>query len=155
MKRLVLIGLLGVLIGTANSQIFGVGGTVGKPPFTLSAKYWLSKPRAWDFGVWWGQKADKFNLHTHFTYLSHIYGIIPDPHWSFYGGIGGRFEIRGTAVQGASQKIAIGPRVAGGGDFFYSPIEIFFEACPTLDLLPSLALDVDFGIGLRYFFGRR
>lgn len=159
MKRLVLVGLLGVFISVANSQIFGVGVTAGDPPWALSAKYWLTRNRGWDFAFAGEMIAGEMCPHFHFTYLSHVYGFIPDPHFSFYWGIGGRVEARGHPEMGGFRDWAIGIRLAlGVFDFYYSPIEIFLEIAPTIDLyspdhIPDL--DVEFGLGVRYFFGRR
>lgn len=159
MKKLVLIVLLGVFISVANSQIFGVGLKVGDPTVVFSAKYWLTRERGWDFGGSFERIAGKMCPHFHFTYLAHIYGFIPDPHFSFYGGIGGRVEARGHPEKGGFRDWAVGVRFALGiFDFFYSPVEIFLEGAPTIDIyspdrIPDI--DVEFGLGARYFFGRR
>jgi hypothetical protein len=65
----------------------------------------------------------------------------------YYVGIGARLK----ATEGDSR---IGVRVPLGLDYVFddTPIDIFFEIAPILDLAPSTDFRLNGSLGLRYFF---
>ena len=141
----------------AQSRKFGLGVIIGEPT-GISAKLWLSNTNALAFGLGWsveGYRFDGFDsdydrvtrTHIHVDYLWHSFSAI-NSNFPLYYGIGGRIntgpEYSGTfAVRGVI-GIEWLPRS--------TPLDIFIEAVPTLQLISSTGLGIDAGIGARFFF---
>ena len=135
----------------AQQRPFGIGVIIGEPT-GISAKLWVSKINAFDFGLGWtvfNQRDDSRNrIHFHMDYLWHSFNAINSAErFPLYYGIGGRFIGRGEnesslAVRGVF-GIAWLPRD--------TTIDIFIEIAPSLELTPSTGFAVDASIGLRVF----
>jgi len=140
-------------VQTSNAQErkFGLGLIIGEPT-GISAKLWTSNNNAFAFGLGWSV-IDKHNysgnrIHLHVDYLWHAWNAIHSTErFPLYYGIGGRFKDRGNdgslAVRGVF-GIAWLPRG--------TPIDIFLEVAPSLELTPSTGFAIDAAIGARYFF---
>ena len=144
---------------SAQDRPFGLGIIIGEPT-GLSAKLWTSADNAFDFGLGWsvgGDRISRFNgtygggsrVHFHMDYLWHsFHAIHSSERFPLYYGIGGRFNSGGgynssVAVRGVL-GIAWLPRE--------TPIDVFLEVAPSLQLTPSSGFGIDAGLGARYYF---
>ncbi len=143
----------------AQNRKFGLGVIVGEPT-GLSAKLWTSEKNAFDFGLGWslgGDRISKYDgsynggsrVHFHMDYLWHSFDAISSTErFPLYYGIGGRINTgagynSSTAVRGVL-GIAWLPHD--------TPIDVFIEIVPSLQLSSSTGFAIDAGLGARYFF---
>jgi len=140
-------------VQTSNAQErkFGLGVMIGEPT-GFSAKLWTSNSNAFDFGLGWSV-INKYNysgnrIHLHVDYLWHSFNAISSSErFPLYYGIGGRFkggENEGSLAVRGVLGIAWMPR--------QTPIDIFLEVAPSLELTPSTGFAIDAAIGARYYF---
>jgi hypothetical protein len=132
--------------GLAQDRGFGLGVILGEPT-GLSGKYWTSSNNAIDAGLAWSFRHDGF-LHVHADYLWHFpLHTETDERFTFYTGVGGRFGI-------VSHDALVGVRVVGGFAFWpkNTPLDIFAEIAPIIDLAPATELSANGGVGIRFFF---
>jgi hypothetical protein len=164
MKRYLLTAFvlsLYVLCPTAQAQdrSFGLGVIIGEPT-GISAKLWTSPVNAFDFGLGWsvgGDRIGKYDgdynggsrVHFHMDYLWHSFdAITSEDRFPLYYGLGGRINTgagynSSAAVRGVF-GIAWMPRE--------TPIDIFLEVVPSLQLTSSTGFAIDAGFGVRYYF---
>jgi len=140
----------------AQERTFGLGAIIGEPT-GLSAKYWTSPRTAMDFELGWsfaGNDDERPNngesmVSFHMDYLWHSFDALnTDERLPIYYGIGGRINTgfgneNSLAVRGVV-GIAWMPRT--------SPIDIFFEVAPTLQLVSTTNFGFEAGFGARYYF---
>jgi hypothetical protein len=151
MKKGVLILGLAILFlsGIARSQDkdFGLGIILGEPT-GISAKKWLSDNSALDGAVAWSLVTPS-SFHLHADYLYHDFNIfnVKKGKLPLYFGIGFRVRIR----EGDNR---LGIRIPVGICYIFdqSPLDIFYELGPVLDLTPATKLRLTSSIGIRYFF---
>ena len=117
----------------------------------MSVKYWIDQTTAFDAACAWSL-ADHSPFQFHADYLIHgpsltagsseTKGSLP-----WYYGIGGR-------VKNINNESHIGVRVPVGVTYLVAeaPIDIFGEITPVLDLKPSINLNWNAAIGVRYYF---
>lgn len=132
----------------AQDQGLGLGVVLGEPT-GISGKYWTGSTTAfagaaaWSFG-------SKSAFHVHLDHLFHHYGLIKveKGRLPLYYGIGGR-------VKAESDNSRVGVRVPVGLDYLVegSPLEIFVEVAPIVELTPATGISINGGVGIRYFFG--
>ena len=146
MKKLTLSIFIAFLALTIRAQDsgFGIGVILGEPT-GLSAKYWLSRSTAADFGVAWS-----FHdyMHLHADILMHKFDLInvSKGELPVFLGLGCRLLL--------ADDPAIGIRVPLGLDYHFSsaPFDLFLEVVPIMELAPETKFDLNAAIGLRYFF---
>ncbi len=150
MRTLSVLMLLAVLLTVASPAFaggFGLGIILGEPT-GISFKQWLTERNAIDAAAAWSF-GDVSAFHVHMDYLYHgPLGADVDPGGIlYYVGIGARLK----ATEGDSR---IGVRLPLGLDYVFddTPIDIFFEIAPILDLAPSTDFRMNGSLGLRYFF---
>ena len=143
----------------AQERKFGLGLIVGEPT-GISAKLWTSHTTAFDFGLGWsvgGDRIGKFNgydnggsrVHFHMDYLWHAFEAIhSNERFPLYYGIGGRINT------GAGYNSSIAVRGVFGIAWMprETPIDLFFELVPSLQLTSTAGLALDAGLGARYYF---
>ena len=146
----------------SNGQ-FGLGLELGEPT-GLNGKLFLNPNQAIDFGV--GEVYHYYyggdGLHLYLDYLWHPKQLVATPAFKmpFYIGIGGRIWFfdygPGPNPPGAD---VFGVRVPIGLDFDLNnvPLDFFVQFVPTLDFFHNYAphsvyLDVDFSVGIRFWF---
>jgi hypothetical protein len=130
----------------------GVGiGVIAGEPTGLSVKYWIDRTSAFDAAFSWSL-ADKNPFQFHADYLMHgpslntnsseAKGSLP-----WYYGIGGR-------IKNINNETHLGIRVPVGVTYLVSeaPVDIFAEIAPVLDLKPTVNLNWNGAIGIRYYF---
>ena len=128
----------------AQQRPLGIGVVLGNPT-GISVKYWQNKRNAIDGGLAWSTRNEgRFQLHT--DYLWHRFDLTGESRTPLYFGIGGRLRTQGD-------QTGLGIRIPGGIAHLFrnDPFEIFFELVPVFDLVPETELDVEIGIGIRYY----
>jgi len=151
--------LLVARVSVAQDRAFGLGVIIGEPT-GISAKLWTSPVNAFDFGLGWSVGGDRIGkykgkydggsrVHFHMDYLWHAFDAIhSSERFPLYYGIGGRINSgagydASTAIRGVF-GIAWLPH--------NTPIDVFLELVPSLQLTSSTGFGFDAGIGARYFF---
>lgn len=149
MRRLVLFLVPAIMIpawSSAQDNGFGAGVILGEPT-GLSAKAWVSRQNAVDFGLAYSFRGSGY-FHLHADYLWHFpHAIRSTETIPLYTGIGGRLALgKGSGV--------FGVRIPFGIAYWLSsaPIEFFLEIAPILDLAPATEFRGNGGIGARYYF---
>ena len=134
--------------GVARSQEkgFGLGIILGEPT-GISAKKWLDDKSALDGAVAWSLVTPS-SFHLHADYLYHNFNIfnVKKGKLPLYFGIGFRIRI------GDEDRVGIRIPVGICYIFEQSPLDIFFELGPVLDLTPATRLRLTSSVGIRYFF---
>ncbi len=147
-KLLIIVTLLTILTGTSNAQPtrFGLGLILGEPT-GLSGKYWISPRTAIDGAFAWSIDK-KSGVHLHSDYLWHDYRIISviKGKLPIYYGVGARMVF-------ATDNI-FGVRGVAGFNYIFdgTPLDIFLEIVPILDIAPKVGFDFNGAIGIRYYF---
>jgi len=154
-------GHLGGRAFEAN-KTFGLGLELGAPT-GLNGKWFFAGDRALDFGI--GDVYNYFNrsgLHIYGDYLFHPTSLASAPAFELplYVGIGGRiWDFRDSGPDGPNDAFAFGVRVPIGVAFDFNtvPIDAFIQVVPVLDFFSgyrahSVYLDLDFSVGVRYWF---
>jgi len=129
----------------SQSKGFGLGAILGEPT-GISAKYWVSQSNAFDFGLAYSF-SENSNLHLHSNYLFHINNFNQTKeNISFYYGPGVRLKFDNGSELGVRFSVGILwiPRE--------TPVDIFIEAAPILDIIPETDFSFNGGVGVRYFF---
>jgi hypothetical protein len=143
----------------AQERSFGLGVIIGEPT-GLSAKLWTSPVNALDFGLGWsvgGDRIGNYNgtydngarTHFHMDYLWHSFDAIHSvERFPLYYGIGGRIN------SGAGYDASFAIRGVFGIAWMprQTPIDIFLELAPSLQLTSSAGFGIDAGFGARYYF---
>lgn len=133
----------------AEDGNFGLGIIIGEPTGP-SFKLWTGGKTAFAGAAAWS--LDKHNsFHLHFDYLVHNFTAIKVQKGELpvYFGIGGRMKFS----EGDADDI-VGVRIPVGLEYLpaKTPLGIFFELVPVLDLNPETEVDIEGAIGIRYFF---
>ncbi|MCK4321194.1 MAG: DUF3996 domain-containing protein [Candidatus Bathyarchaeota archaeon] len=148
---LLVIGLL-LFCGFVHAQDsgFGLGIIIGEPT-GISAKAWVGKYRAICGAAGWSLTEEK-HFHIYGDYIFHNFELIKleKGKLPIYYGFGCRIK----AKEGSNTEIGV--RIPLGMDYFIpnTPLDIFFELVPTLDVIPKTDVDINFGLGIRFFFGK-
>lgn len=135
----------------AKKNGFGLGVIIGEPTGP-TFKVWTGNNTAIDGALAWSLGGND-DVHLHMDYLIHDFGIatVEKGRLPLYYGIGGRIKFNDG--RGEDQ---FGVRVPVGLAYLFanSPMELFFEIVPIVDLVPDTELDFNGGIGIRYYFGK-
>ena len=145
---LCMLALVALMTSAAEGQErgFGLGVILGEPT-GVSTKGWISSQTAFDAGFAWSFRRTGF-LHVHMDYLWHFSDIVnTNQRVNPYVGIGGRLAAReGSAIAGVRVPFGIVWLPAN------SPIDVFLEIAPVVDLTPETEINANGGIGVRFFF---
>jgi len=133
-------------IGTfAQEKGDGLGVILGEPT-GVSGKTWISGKHAVDAVVAWSFRS-KGSFHLHADYLWHFGDAVSSSErFVLYAGAGARLAtFSGTSV---------GVRIPFGIAWWprNTPIDLFGEIAPIMDLAPATEVRLNGGIGIRYFF---
>ncbi len=140
--------LIAAQASIGQERKFGIGFIFGEPS-GASAKYWTSSSTAFDFAIGWGSilGGGDSRGHFHMDYLWHSFDAISSSErFPVYYGVGGRVNTGGGSSFGARGVIGIAWMSRD------TPIDIFVEFVPTLELAPSTDFVLEGGLGIRYFF---
>jgi hypothetical protein len=156
---IVLCSILAAQGSVAQDRGFGLGLIVGEPT-GLSAKLWTSQVNAFDFGLGWSVGGDRIakheesydgstRIHFHMDYLWHSFEAIhSSERFPLYYGVGGRIN------SGGGYETSVAIRGVFGIEWMphNTPIDVFLELVPSLQLTSSTGFGMDAGLGARYFF---
>jgi len=148
-----------VQVSHAQERKFGLGVIIGEPT-GISAKLWTSSITAFDFGLGWSMGGDRIGnyggiynggsrTHFHMDYLWHAFEAIHSTErFPLYYGIGGRINT------GAGYNSSLAVRGVFGIAWMprETPVDVFLEIAPSLQLTSSTGFAIDASIGARYFF---
>jgi len=150
---------LAVQVSLAQERNLGLGVIVGEPT-GVSAKLWTSPTTAFDFALGWSVRGDRIGnysgyddggsrVHFHMDYLWHSFDAISSSErFPLYCGIGGRINTRAGYNSSAAVRGVIGIAWMP----HETPIDIFLELAPSVQLTSSTGAAIDAGLGARYFF---
>jgi hypothetical protein len=136
------------LVATAPAQERGLGlGVILGEPSGISGKSWLSKKTALAGALAWSLDRDEA-LHVHLDHLFHDFDSMPVEQGTLalYYGFGGRIKFADEST--ISIRIPIGLNYL----FASAPMDLFLEIVPMLDLIPRTEVNLNGGVGIRYFF---
>ena len=136
----------------------GVGIIIGEPT-GLSLKKWIGNDRAIDAGIAWSF-SENDSLHIHADYLLHRFDLISIPEvpgrLPIYFGLGGRIKLKeNDNGRGRNDDDPLaGVRMPFGIACLFAdtPVDIFAEIVPVLDIVPDTDFDLNIAIGARLFF---
>lgn len=152
-----LLGMLGCGAAQAQQDGFGVGVIVGEPT-GLSLKGWLNNTRAVDAGLAWSF-SENDSMQFHADYLIHDFNMLRPTDLQgrvavFYG-LGGRIKLEDGDNGGRNRDdTLVGIRIPVGVNYYFpaSPVELFGELVPVLDIAPDTDFDLNLAIGGRLYF---
>lgn len=134
-------------ITLAQSSGFGIGAILGQPT-GISAKYWTTSSTAFDFGLGYSFEKNS-RMHLHADYLFHTKDIFNSTeNFSLYYGPGARLRL----VENGDSRLGVRFDVGIVWIPRNTPIDVFIEIAPLLDIIPETDFSFNGGIGVRYFF---
>jgi hypothetical protein len=150
MVRSILLIFLACLLACASAQAqdegFGLGLILGEPT-GISGKLWMEDNKAFAGAIAWSFE-DETAVHLHTDLLFHSGNVVRVEMSKLLGyyGIGGRIKFE--------NKTKLGIRVPLGFNYIptKTPVDVFLEIVPLLDLAPSTKFNLNAAIGIRYFF---
>ena len=123
-------------------------GIAAIAPNGLTAKLWLNESHALDAFGEWAINSKEYRIHL--SYLIHDFTRYE---WGgnpagFYYGVGARMKTKEDTDTRAGVRIPIGL------NYYLEevPVELFGEATPWMNLVPSTSFGMDVMIGARYRF---
>jgi len=162
MKHVFLLFVLCLTFIAAQSSVaqlngLGIGIIIGEPT-GISTKVWTSHKTAFDIGLGWSMHGDRMNnlyyngttrVHIHVDYLWHSFEAIhSSERYPLYYGLGGRIN------DGAGNDLSLAVRGVLGIAWLprETPIDIFLEFVPMIQLTSSVSSGLEAAIGARYYF---
>ena len=145
LKRILFFSVLVIVIaqiGFAQGHGLGLGVMIGEPT-GISCKGWLSHSGAIQLGIGWPSLSQTGGTAVSAEFLWHSHVFRSHEYLPLFYGLGGIF---GNDLMGARGIFGIAWWPRG------SSIDIFLQLAPTLYFKPSSRFDLDFGLGIRYFF---
>lgn len=143
---------------TASDQQFGLGVIIGSPT-GISANYLLSDENSIAAAL----AFDDDDTHLHIDYLWRFPNSLTAEKVNFgwYGGVGLKFRDHDHGDHKSNgdhhehhDDGEFGPRAVAGlnHEFKKVPIEVFGEVSMVMYVIDETDMDLDFGIGGRYYF---
>ena len=148
MKKITFLLLIFLAFSTiVKAQNFGLGIILGEPT-GLSAKVKLTDKTALDFALAYSF-VNYGAMHIHGDWIYNFADLSPEV--NAYVGIGGRIKF-----SSGDNNTAFAARVPVGLDWEpkSTPIDVFGELVPMMDLTPSTNFRINAAVGIRYWFGR-
>lgn len=134
----------------------GLGLMVGEPT-GLSFKAWTSETTAFDAGLAWSLgRYDAVNIHA--DYLWHNFNLFGDDiekgQLPIYYGIGGRIIFADDYPDPGDENAILGARIPVGVNYLFddSPVGLFLEVAPIVNIVPETDFDLDGSLGVRFYF---
>ncbi|MGB8959009.1 MAG: DUF3996 domain-containing protein [Candidatus Aminicenantales bacterium] len=150
---LILFGCLaGLSFGESNHSL-GLGIMLGEPT-GISFKVWNRQTMAWDAGAAWSFVSGKY-FQIHSDLLLHNFSLfkVETGRMALFYGAGARIKFGSSDTTGDSDTV-LSLRVPIGisYEFEKTPVELFLEIVPMLDLIPSTEVQMAGAVGFRYYF---
>ncbi len=131
-----------------SPRSLGLGVMIGEPS-GLNLKSWTGRTSAFDIGLAWSF-AGNSSLQLHADLLFHEFGQFRPRRGrlGLYYGLGGRVKTK------EDDKTVLSVRIPLGLTYIFerTPLDLFFELVPLLDLTPETRGDVQGALGVRYYF---
>ena len=134
---------------------FGIGVIVGEPT-GITIKIWTGNTTAFQAAAAWSFSGyESFQFHA--DYLFHNFGILNSDEMRgalpLYVGIGGRIKLKEDNDLDDNDEASIGARVPLGMSYIFedTPLDIFIEVVPILDVLPDTDFDLNGAAGIRFY----
>jgi len=140
--------LLSANVSAEEMKTFGIGVILGKPT-GITAKYKIDHRLAVDAGVGWKTSGDD-EFYTYADVLYHLHDVIvvKKGKLPLYLGAGLRY------VNRDKDDDKFGIRIPIGAEYLFDglPLGAFAEIAPVLNLSPDTDVDLEGGIGIRFYF---
>lgn len=156
MKRtaliLILFGCLAGLSFGESKHNIGLGVILGEPT-GVSFKLWSSQKVGFDAGAAWSfSGGEYFQIHGDMLFHNFELFKVETGRMSLYYGVGARIKFGEDAEGGNETTFSARIPVGLTYEFEKTPIELFLEFVPMLDLIPRTEFRLAGGIGARYYF---
>ena len=124
---------------------FALGVIIGNPT-GITIKTDIHKKHTIDLRIGWSLHEASF--HVSCDYISYFPEWIEKEYWYPYLVLGGRSKIE---QEQEDRQFNLGIRVGIGVEYVYRQFGLFGELCPVVELVPETNLDLEGGIGVRYY----
>ena len=143
---LVIFGCLAGLSFAESNHNIGLGIILGEPT-GISFKIWNRQTVAFDAGAAWSI-VDEKHFQVHGDLLFHNFGLfrVETGRMALYYGVGARVWFATDTI--VSLRVPVGLSY----EFEKTPVELFLEIVPMLDLIPSTEVGMGGAVGFRYYF---
>lgn len=133
----------------AQENQFGLGVILGDPT-GLSAKLKLDSHHAVDAALAWSPSG----VHAHSNYLweNNNFFTIRDQNLNFYYGVGGRLISLSSDTYKNQTSVAVRAPLGINYKIKTTPLQIFGELAFNFSFVPRSDVDLDAGIGIRFYF---
>lgn len=123
-----------------------LGGIVGEPT-GLSAKFWTGENTAVTTAMAWSFMEDEA-IHLHADVTTHDFGLfdVDKGELGLYYGLGGRVLIEDDDDERFGFRVPVGLAYL----FESSPVTLFGEAVPLMDVAPATEFTMNGAIGVRF-----
>ena len=152
MRIALVLVLAAATVVMAQDSGTGLGIIVGEPT-GISMKFWTGGNTAFDAAVAWSVY-HYTALHIHADVLYHSFDLLKIAPGSMpaYAGVGARVKLAGRGTN--HQNVRMGVRVPLGLEYIFerTPVGLFLEVAPILDLVPATGFTVNGAIGARWYF---
>ncbi|GAB5410122.1 MAG: hypothetical protein BalsKO_24870 [Balneolaceae bacterium] len=124
----------------------GIGLMIGDPT-GITFKNWTSSNTAFDLGAAWSLEGSG-GISIHGDHLWHSWFDVDKGNFAFYYGVGARARFI------ENEDSSIGIRIPLGVNYLLenTPLDLFVEIAPIVDLIPDTDASGDGAIGIRYYF---
>jgi Protein of unknown function (DUF3996) len=149
---LILFGCLAGVTYAGSNHNIGLGIILGEPT-GLTFKLWNKQTMAFDAGAAWSFVSGGY-FQIHGDVLLHNFNLfrMETGRMSLYYGAGARIKFARDEVGDADTIVSIRIPVGLAYEFEKTPVELFMEVVPMLDLIPSTGFQMAAAIGFRYYF---
>ena len=132
----------------ADGRNFGLGVIAGEPT-GITGKYMLNDSNAIDGGVGWKTSGDN-EFHIYADYLFHFHYLVNDKQSKLPVYVGG--GLRWVKREKKDNKFGI--RIPVGLEYIFAggALGAFAELAPVMNLEPDTDIDLEGGIGIRFYF---
>jgi hypothetical protein len=150
---IILFGSLAGLTFAASNHNLGLGIMLGEPT-GISFKLWSKPTMAWDAGAAWSFVGGKY-FQIHGDFLLHNFNIfrVETGRMALYYGAGARIKFAGQDEFGdGSTVVSLRVPIGLSYEFEKTPVELFIEVVPMIDIIPATEANMAGAIGFRYYF---
>ncbi len=156
MKSFLIISILLLTTSSFSKSVqisgFGLGAMIGDPT-ALSFKGHLGESKYFDAALAFNTgPADAIYLHGDYLIEKQDHFQIDNESLNLYYGIGARLYVADTKKN--DDEVHFGPRVPVGVAYNLKDpsVEFFGEISAIVNIIPETDVDIDLGIGARYWF---
>ena len=149
---LILFGALAGLSFAESNHNIGLGIIFGEPT-GLTFKIWNRQTVAFDAGAAWSFIGGKY-FQIHSDLLFHNFNLfkVETGRMALYYGPGARIKFGSNDVDASNITVSLRLAIGISYEFEKTPVELFIEVVPMLDLIPSTEPNMAGGVGFRYYF---